>query len=404
MGVVFEGRHLRLGHRVAIKVLGPALREHPELVTRFEREARAAGALSSAHAVKVFDIDVTADGTPFIVMELLDGHDLASVIDREGPQPVARAVRWILEACEAIAEAHRLGIVHRDLKPSNLFLAELDDRSIVKVLDFGVAKRVAGGEASITQAVAPLGTPQYMSPEQVRCAKYVDKRSDVWSLGVTLYELVTGQTPFGHEEASACIASIAADPVPDPRALRPDLPDAFVTVLMGALAKNVSERYPSVDALVAALAPFAAVSEVLAPPGSALGEVAYDHTVPPAVARSRRRPARALRPSFVMTSAAVLGVAALLVTPKWAATRPDVASPATAAAFASAPQREVQPAPSATTEPPPAPPAIEPSEVAPAPAAPVAPKRPRPSKPKADRPSALADPSGVHGGLSSPGF
>src|SRR5688572_27592617 len=120
MGTVFEARHLRLGHRVAIKVLGTELRDYPELVTRFEREARAAGALSSPHAVRVLDIDVTEDATPYIVMELLSGRDLARILEHEGPQPPARAVRFILEACDAIAEAHRLGIIHRDLKPSNL--------------------------------------------------------------------------------------------------------------------------------------------------------------------------------------------------------------------------------------------------------------------------------------------
>ena len=147
MGIVFEARHVRLGQRVAIKVLGSGLREHPELVQRFEREARAAGSLTSAHAVRIFDIDATEDGTPFIVMELLAGRDLARVVELEGPQAVARASRWLIEACDAIAEAHRLGIVHRDLKPSNLFLTEENGRSIVKVLDFGIAKRLSTFEA-----------------------------------------------------------------------------------------------------------------------------------------------------------------------------------------------------------------------------------------------------------------
>ena len=253
MGTVFEARHIRLGHRVAIKVLGSELRDYPELVTRFEREARAAGSLTSRHAVRVFDIDMTEDATPFIVMELLSGQDLARILEREGPQPIQRAVQWVIEACDAISEAHSLGIVHRDLKPSNLFLTSEG----VKVLDFGIAKRVAAKEASITHAVAPLGTPQYMSPEQVRCAKDVDVRTDVWSLGVTLFELVTGKTPFAHEIPQACIASIAADPVPDPRTIRADLPVGLVEVIMKALEKDVNKRFASVAELVRALAPFA---------------------------------------------------------------------------------------------------------------------------------------------------
>ncbi|MDB4944329.1 MAG: hypothetical protein JWP97_3863 [Labilithrix sp.] len=257
MGTVFEARHIRLGQRVAIKVLGSSLREYPELVQRFEREARACGSLSSEHAIRVFDIDLLEDGTPFIVMELLTGRDLGNVIERDGPQPVSRAVRWLIEACDAIAEAHRLGIIHRDIKPSNLFLAEVEGRAMVKVLDFGIAKHVKSTDASITQALIPLGTPQYMSPEQVRCAKDVDARSDVWSLGISLYELVCGTTPFPDPSASAVIAAIAADAVPDPRIVRPDLDEAFVAVLMKALAKNAADRYQDVHELVAALAPFA---------------------------------------------------------------------------------------------------------------------------------------------------
>jgi serine/threonine protein kinase len=258
MGTVFEGQHIRIGQRVAIKVLGSELREYPELVQRFEREARICGSLSSVHAVRVLDIDSTEDGTPFIVMELLKGRDLSLLLECEGPQPVSRAVGWVMEACDAIAEAHRLGIIHRDVKPSNLFLAEVDGRSVVKVLDFGIAKRMAGSDVpAITNALSPLGTPQYMSPEQVRCAKDVDARSDVWSLGVTLYELVTGTTPFTQSAASACIAAIAADPVPDPRMRNPDLDDAFAEVLMRALAKNANDRYQSIYELLSALAPFA---------------------------------------------------------------------------------------------------------------------------------------------------
>jgi eukaryotic-like serine/threonine-protein kinase len=353
MGTVFEARHIRLEQRVAIKVLGSALREYPELVQRFEREARACGSLSSAHAVRIFDIDATDDGTPFIVMEFLAGRDLAQVVERDGPQAVSRSVRWLVEACDAIAEAHRLGIIHRDLKPSNLFLSEVEGRLVVKVLDFGIAKRVTSTDSSITQALCPLGTPQYMSPEQVRCAKDVDVRTDVWSLGVTLYELVTGRTPYPEESASACIAAIAADPVPDPRGIRPDLDDAFVEVLMRALAKQAKDRYQSIEELVSALAPFAnadedqeMVSTVARairsmPEGPALTPIAYgtsyrvrtfepraplgsssDRTVPPAVSIAMPVPKRRWRSSIAIASASALGLVVLLLGARLSATAP----------------------------------------------------------------------------------
>ena len=324
MSVVLDARHVRLGQRVAIKVLGSGLRDHPDHVQRFEREARAASSLTSLHAVRIFDIDATEDGTPFIVMELLSGRDLSSIVDLEGPQPVARVSRWIIEACDAISEAHALGIVHRDIKPANLFLSAEGGRSIVKVLDFGIAKRMSTNDAPLTHALVPIGTPHYMSPEQVRCAKNIDARTDVWSLGVTLYEMICGSPPFAHESSSACIAAIAADPVPDPRTLRPELDARVVAVIMKALAKNAADRYQSVTELVAALVPFAEPEES-----------ATSSRVPPAPSRSSipivldlRPTTRAtvsvtnmtrrhhLRSGLGVVSAAVLGFASLVVTPK----------------------------------------------------------------------------------------
>lgn len=254
MGVVVEARHTQLGHRVAIKMLGEDLRTHPPLLARFEREARAVGALSSPHVVKIFDVDKTDAGAPFMVMELLEGSDLGQVLQREGPLPVPTAVRCIVEACDAIAEAHRLGIVHRDLKPSNLFLDR--ETQSIKVLDFGIAKRVTQKEAAITAALVPLGTPQYMSPEQVRCAKDVDARTDIWSLGATLFELLCGRPPYDHDLAQACVIAIVTDPVPDPRNFRPEIPRGLAAVILRALAKDADERFQSVEELVRALAPF----------------------------------------------------------------------------------------------------------------------------------------------------
>ncbi|MDF2693222.1 MAG: Serine/threonine-protein kinase pkn3, partial [Labilithrix sp.] len=355
MGTVFEARHSRLGHRVAIKVLGEDLRVHAELVTRFEREARAAGALSSPHAVKVFDIDQTEDGTPFMVMELLQGRDLAHLVENEGAQAIGPSVRWVIEACDAIGEAHRLGIIHRDIKPSNLFLCR--DTGSIKVLDFGIAKRVAAKEAAITVGVAPLGTPQYMSPEQVRCAKDVDGRTDIWSLGVTLYELVCGRPPFNHDVPQACIAAIAADPIPDPRE-HADIPDELAAVILRALAKDPAERFQTVDELVDALLPFAEASpdttdswRAISTARRSMAKVAHttvdgdsilalqlldadtgseEQTVPPAVSRASARVTRGkrVRSTIAVASAAVLGLAALVATPRCVGARLDAASSA----------------------------------------------------------------------------
>ncbi len=470
MGTVFEARHLRLGHRVAIKVLGEDLRVHTELVQRFEREARAAGALSSPHAVKVFDIDQTDDGTPFMVMELLHGRDLAHIVEHNGAQPIGASVRWVIEASDAIAEAHRLGIIHRDIKPSNLFLC--GDTGSIKVLDFGIAKRVAAKEAAITQGVAPLGTPQYMSPEQVRCAKDVDARTDIWSLGVTLYELVCGRPPFNHEVPQACIAAIVADPVPAPRQFRPDVPEELADVIMRALAKEREERFQSVDDFVLALAPFADRSPFaeegswrvittarrtiamelttmdgedlvldLEPQSRKATRAGYvEDTVPPAVSRhtARASSGKRIRSSLALASAAVLGVAALIATPRCVGARFDAsatnnvtAPPQVGEAVAKAAVLPIAPTSASTAERAPAPKdgalvapsndaasdlvkvEVPPSIIeAPAPAhshraagaSPVA----KPIKPQRSGSSApvrvIGSERPVHGGISSPGF
>ena len=463
MGTVFEARHSRLGHRVAIKVLGEELRLHPELVKRFEREARAAGALSSPHAVRVFDIDQTDDGTPFMVMELLQGRDLAHLVEHNGPQPIGASVRWVIEASDAIAEAHRLGIIHRDIKPSNLFLCS--DTGCIKVLDFGIAKRVAAKEAAITLGVAPLGTPQYMSPEQVRCAKDVDARTDIWSLGVTLYELVCGRPPFNHDVPQACIAAIAADPVPDPREFRPELPEDLASVIMRALAKDPDERFETVDDLVLALAPFADRASAGEDSSwrvisTARRTVARDHTtldgdelvleldaqsrkgpkvplaeetVPPTVSRTTRTgAAKRVRSTLALASAAVLGLTALVATPRCVGERidasaashvtaPSQVTDAVAKASAlpvvpkAAPSVASAAAPNAEDAQEPGAPSTGSVELTAASIAPPSPARPatsaakpqsRPARPANSKPvvRVIGGERPVHGGISSPGF
>jgi tRNA A-37 threonylcarbamoyl transferase component Bud32 len=282
MGIVFEAQHLRLRQRLAIKMLRSDLAMRHDVVLRFEREARAAAHLRSAHVAKVIDVDATPDGVPYIVMEFLEGQSLAGVIstrralDDPGKSPttlgspgrgtgdVHEVVGWVLETCCAIAEAHDLGIVHRDLKPANLFLASDGGRSLVKVLDFGISKLADEEDASLTTTQAFLGTPNYMSPEQVRSAKGVDHRTDIWSLGVILYELLAGRIPFSGTTASAVLAAIVADPAPSLRDARPDVPPELDAIVTKALSKRAEDRFANVRALASALVPFAKIDAYVA--------------------------------------------------------------------------------------------------------------------------------------------
>ncbi len=217
MGAVFEARHTRLGHRVAIKLLQPYTRIVPQIGDRFEREARAAAQIRSRNVARVIDVETLPDGAPFMVMELLEGHDLEAEIGTRGTIPPVEAVNYALEACAGMAEAHRLGIIHRDLKPANLFLSMEGGERVLKVLDFGISKLTADVDLKMTSTNSVLGTPLYMSPEQVRSAKHVDARSDIWSLGIILYEMLSGTVPFLGETANAVAASIVADEAVPPR-------------------------------------------------------------------------------------------------------------------------------------------------------------------------------------------
>jgi eukaryotic-like serine/threonine-protein kinase len=256
MGVVVSALHRTLGERVAIKLLFEHAAAEPKVIERFLREARAAARLRSEHVVRVSDVGTLANGTPYLVMEFLDGNDVASELSRRGPLPVAEAIDYVLQACEALAEAHAAGIVHRDLKPANLFLAARPGGSrIVKIIDFGIAKSEESA-SSLTATSGTIGSPMYMSPEQIRSPKSVDQRGDVWSLGVTCYELLTGRLPFNAESVHGTLASIVVDPPLSLRSFRSDLPAALEAALLPCFEKNRSRRYASVAELARALAPF----------------------------------------------------------------------------------------------------------------------------------------------------
>jgi serine/threonine protein kinase len=267
MGLVFEAEHLRLRQSVALKFLRSEVLALPDALERFEREARASARIRGPHVVQVLDVDTDERGRPYMVMELLRGRDLEAELRVHGPFPVERAVDLVLQACVAVAQAHAAGIVHRDLKPSNLFLTEEAGKRVLKVLDFGISKIAPDADAapaSATSTCVTVGTPLYMSPEQMRSSKDVDGRSDIWSLGVILYELVAGTPPF-LGTTTAAIAAIVADAMPSLRRVRPDVPEALERVLSTALAKAPDDRLPTVEALGAALMPFASADGVAGP-------------------------------------------------------------------------------------------------------------------------------------------
>lgn len=257
MGVVLAATHLKLDRQVALKFLGDAHRRDAAAVGRMLREARAAAKLESEHVAKVLDVADSDAGDPYIVMEMLSGADLAEVLRQRGTLRVNDACDYLLQACQALAEAHQHGIVHRDLKPANLFLCRRADGSeLVKVLDFGISKLVASdlGVATATQSV--FGSPLYMSPEQLRSSKRVDARADIWALGVILFELLTGTTPFQATTVPELSILIATEAPRSVLELRPDLPNGIVEIIGRCLEKDAERRFGSVGAFAKALAAF----------------------------------------------------------------------------------------------------------------------------------------------------
>ncbi|MCS6901719.1 MAG: serine/threonine-protein kinase, partial [Myxococcales bacterium] len=260
MGVVLAATHLQLDGPVALKCMLPEAARSPEALARFLQEARTCARLRSDRIVRVFDVGVLPDGAPFLVMELLEGKDLAEHLAVRGPLPVDEVIGYALEVCEGLAEAHAQGIVHRDLKPSNLFVVprKSGGRGSVKILDFGISKllspMLARGEAlAKTGEAAFLGSPFYMPPEQISSAAQVDGRADIWALGVVLYELCTGQRPFVADSAPALVGKIFSEDPPPSRSLRPEVPPWLESVILRCLRRDPKLRYPNVQALAQAL-------------------------------------------------------------------------------------------------------------------------------------------------------
>ncbi len=416
MCVIFAARHLQLQQRVAIKMLRPDVSHRSEAYERFMREGRAATRIRSEYCVRILDVDVLPSGEPYIVMEHLDGSDFEALILANGPSPVTPAVDYILQASEAIAEAHSLGIVHRDLKPANLFSTRrADGTPWIKVLDFGISKvppRLSQRETRLTGGEMVMGSPQYMSPEQLRATRDVDGRTDIWSLGAILHELLSGQPPFVGDTVTAVCASIIQDEPPRLSTLREDVPAGLDSVVRRCLAKDRDQRFATMAELAEALAEFASpagrasvqrivgiLSSVAdSPPGGALVRPS-DETAWGSTDRSWRTGTRARRGVLNRLAMATATLAVLAVAgfagASYAKAHGVAMPPTLTSAVTRVGSLMGDPAPAASVAPPSAPPAAT-IDVIPAVSAPV------PSPPPVATADSTAARAAVTGGSPAP--
>lgn len=259
MGAVYEGEHVLIKRRVAIKCLHAQLATNPEIVARFHREAHAATSIGQQNIVEVTDMGRFDDGSVFMVLEFLEGRDWSDDIDNHGAQPVSKVIQIMEQVCDALTAAHAKGIIHRDLKPENIFLIDRGGNpDFVKVLDFGISKfkDAAGPGSSMTQTGTTLGTPYYMAPEQAQGKKDIDQRADIYSLGVILFQALTGQYPFDDESYPMLVLKICTEPPPSLRLYRPDLPAELEEIIGMLLSKSPDGRFADCQSLKSALQPF----------------------------------------------------------------------------------------------------------------------------------------------------
>jgi serine/threonine protein kinase len=258
MGIVLAATHLQLEHLVAIKVMRRDLGMDDKALDRLLMEARSAARIRSEHVARVLDVGTLDNGSPFIVMEYLDGENLADLLDREGALEIDQAASFLMQCCLALAEVHVAEMVHRDLKPGNLFIARLPDGSpSVKIVDFGISKQIGSArDGAATTSPQVLGSPYYMSPEQMR-AESVDERSDIWGLGAILFEMLTGRPPFIGDTLPEVYAAVLNDAPPPVDSLRSGVPAGLDDIVQRCLEKDPAQRFCDVADLAEALAPYA---------------------------------------------------------------------------------------------------------------------------------------------------
>jgi serine/threonine-protein kinase len=390
-GTVVEATHVDLDERVAVKLLHAAALDNESIRERFIAEARTAARVKSEHIVRVRDVGRLDDGAPYLVMELLDGRDLHAVLAEHGALALRDAALIVLQACEGLAAAHAASVVHRDIKPGNLFLSERPDgTALVKLLDFGISKEL-GSDAGLTQSSMLLGSPSYMSPEQLRSSRDVDARTDIWALGVVLYRALTGKLPFVAGSIADLCIDVLTKPFAPMRSLRADLPAHAEEVVARCLEKDRDQRFSDVAELAAALAPLggrlgvesaARAARILgaAPPPTAVWQEPAV-TAPPE--RAGRRLALAALALIVTAGAGWLG---------WRSAAPATGSVATAQSGLSTELPALEPAtdPPYSSLPPPASAEPAPSETPPASATAITPAAPPIARPPA--PAASRDP------------
>jgi eukaryotic-like serine/threonine-protein kinase len=332
MGNVYEARHRRIGRRFAVKFLRADLGSDKKTLARFEQEAITAGGLENDNICAIVDVGTAPDGAPCLVMEYLDGENLADLLEAEGALPIPRAVEIVRQVCRGLSVAHRQHVIHRDLKPRNLIVCRLSDGSdLVKIVDFGIAKLRGPrtGEGTNTTTGATLGTPHYMAPEQARGEKTLDERTDIYALGVILYELLTGEKPHPGDSYNAIIYHILSkDPVPVAE-LREEVPEGLAAIVHRAMGLEPATRFSTAQELERALRPYSPGADPgLAPEAATQRAIAADadSTGFSGVRTARRR---SFVPLLTFASGGLLGiVAGVLVSPGRAVNEPAAPSAA----------------------------------------------------------------------------